>query len=353
MIKAMARDPLIFAMANPDPEIRPEDAVAARPDAIIGTGRSDYPNQINNVLCFPFIFRGALDCGATTINEEMKVAAAHAIAELARAEVPEAVADAYKGEDLRFGREYLIPKPFDPRLITMVAPAVARAAAESGVARRPIADLDAYRQKLDTLVYRSGHAMEPVFARARRAEKTVILAEGEDDRVLRAAQIIVDEHIATPLLLGRTSVIERKIKALDLRLEAGRDVRIVDPQDPQVYTKAADLYYAARKRDGVSSALALSQMRNNSFAARRDPPAERRRRRDAVRRVRPDLGSSGRDPRRDRHCARASGRSPSCRCWCFPSISCSSATRIATPIRTPSRSPKSPCWPPRRCAASA
>ena len=264
MIEAMARDPLIFAMANPDPEIRPEDAIAARADAIIGTGRSDYPNQINNVLCFPFIFRGALDCGATTINEEMKVAAAHAIAELARAEVPEAVADAYKGEDLRFGRDYLIPKPFDPRLITMVAPAVARAAAESGVARRPILDLDSYRQNLDKLVYRSGHAMEPVFARARRAEKTVILAEGEDDRVLRAAQIIVDEHIATPLLLGRANVIERKIKALDLRLEAGRDVRIIDPQDPQVYTRAADLHYAARKRDGVSGALALSQMRNNS-----------------------------------------------------------------------------------------
>jgi malate dehydrogenase (oxaloacetate-decarboxylating)(NADP+) len=264
MIKAMARDPLIFAMANPDPEIRPEDAIAARPDAIIGTGRSDYPNQINNVLCFPFIFRGALDCGATTINEEMKVAAAHAVAELARAEVPEAVVDAYKGEELRFGRDYLIPKPFDPRLITMVAPAVARAAAESRVARRPIVDLDAYRQKLDTLVYRSGHAMEPVFARARRAEKSVILAEGEDDRVLRAAQIVVDENIATPLLLGRASVIERKINALDLRLEAGQDVRIIDPQDPQVYTKAADLYYAAKKRDGVSSALALSQMRNNS-----------------------------------------------------------------------------------------
>jgi malate dehydrogenase (oxaloacetate-decarboxylating)(NADP+) len=264
MAKTMARDPLIFAMANPDPEIRPEDAIAARPDAIIGTGRSDYPNQINNVLCFPFIFRGALDCGATTINEEMKVAAAHSIAALARAEVPEAVADAYKGEELRFGRDYLIPKPFDPRLITMVAPAVARAAAESGVARRPIVDLDAYRQKLDTLVYRSGNAMAPVFARARRAKKSIILAEGEDDRVLRAAQIVVDEKIATPLLLGRASVIEGKIKALDLRLEAGRDIRIIDPQDPQVYIRAADSYYAARKRDGVSRALALSQMRNNS-----------------------------------------------------------------------------------------
>jgi malate dehydrogenase (oxaloacetate-decarboxylating)(NADP+) len=264
MVKTMAPDPLIFAMANPDPEIRPEDAIAVRPDAVIGTGRSDYPNQINNVLCFPFIFRGALDCGATSINEAMKVAAVHAIAELAHAEVADAVAAAYKGAGLRFGREYLIPKPFDPRLITAVAPAVAKAAADSGVARRPIADLEAYRQKLDALVYHSGQAMQPVFAGAKRAERSVILAEGEDERVLRAAQIIVDEKIATPLLLGRPDVIAKKITALDLRLESGQGVRIIDPQDPQVYTKAAEGYYAAKKRDGVSRALALSQMRANS-----------------------------------------------------------------------------------------
>jgi len=264
MVKTMARDPLIFAMANPDPEIRPEDAIAVRPDAVIGTGRSDYPNQINNVLCFPFIFRGALDCGATAINEEMKVAAVKAIAELAHAEAADTVAAAYKGAGLRFGRDYLIPKPFDPRLITVVAPAVAEAAQASGVARRPIADLEAYRQKLDALVYHSGQAMQPVFVLARRAARSVILAEGEDERVLRAAQIIVDERIATPLLLGRPDVIARKIAALDLRLEAGEGVRIVDPHDQQVHMKAADAYHAARKRDGVEHAFALSQMRANS-----------------------------------------------------------------------------------------
>ncbi len=264
MVKTMAPDPLIFAMANPDPEIRPEDAIAVRPDAVIGTGRSDYPNQINNVLCFPFIFRGALDCGATAINEEMKVAAVNAIAELAHAEVADVVAAAYKSADLRFGREYLIPKPFDPRLIAVVAPAVAKAAAESGVARRPIADFEAYRQKLNALVYHSGHAMQPVFARAKRAERSVIFAEGEDERVLRAAQIIVDEKIATPLLLGRPDVIAKRIAALDLRLAHGEGFRVIDPHDPQIYTEAAEGYYAARKREGVSRALALSQMRADS-----------------------------------------------------------------------------------------
>ena len=194
----------------------------------------------------------------------MKVAAVHAIAELAHAEVADVVAAAYKSADLRFGREYLIPKPFDPRLITVVAPAVAKAAAESGVARRPIADFEAYRQKLDALVYHSGHAMQPVFARAKRAERSVIFAEGEDERVLRAAQIIVDEKIATPLLLGRPDVIARKIAALDLRLAHGEGFRVIDPHDPQIYTEAAEGYYAAKKRDGISRALALSQMRANS-----------------------------------------------------------------------------------------
>ena len=264
MVKTMARDPLIFAMANPDPEILPEDAIAARPDAIIGTGRSDYPNQINNVLCFPFLFRGALDCGATAINEEMKVAAVNAIAELARTEAPDTVAAAYKGEALHFGREYLIPKPFDPRLITVVAPAVAKAAADSGVARRPIRDMEGYRQKLDARVHHSGPAMQSVFVHAKRANKTVIFAEGEDERVLRAAQIIVDERIAAPLLLGRPDVIARKIGELDLRLEPGKSLRIVNPQDPQVYTAAAESYYAARKRDGVSRVLSVSQMRSNA-----------------------------------------------------------------------------------------
>ena len=264
MVKRMARDPLIFAMANPNPEILPEDALAARPDAIIGTGRSDYPNQINNVLCFPFIFRGALDCGATTINEAMKLATVHALAELAHAEIPEAVASAYKGTGLRFGREYLIPKPFDPRLIEIVGPAVAKAAAESGVASRPIADMEAYRQKLSRFVYHSGNAMQPVFAAARTSLRSVIFAEGEDERVLRAAQVVVDEKLAKPLLLGRPEVIERQIKDYGLRLSPGADCEIVDPQDSKVYEGAAAAYYDKKKRDGVSKAQALTEMRSNS-----------------------------------------------------------------------------------------
>ena len=264
MVKEMARDPLIFAMANPDPEILPEDALAVRPDAILGTGRSDYPNQINNVLCFPFMFRGALDCGATAITEEMKVAAVHAIAELAHAEVPETVASAYQGSGLSFGREYLIPKPFDPRLIEVVAPAVAKAAAESDVAHRPIADLEAYRQRLSEFVYYSGHAMQPVFATASQSRKSVIFAEGEDERVLRAAQVIVDERLAIPLLLGRPETIERRIREFGLRLTPGDRFQIVDPLDPQIYIEAAKFYYAKRKRDGVSPRLASFEMRNNS-----------------------------------------------------------------------------------------
>ena len=264
MVKKMARDPLIFAMANPIPEIMPEDALAVRPDAIIGTGRSDYPNQINNVLCFPFIFRGALDCGATTINEEMKLATVRALADLAMAEVPEVVAAAYKGEGLRFGRDYLIPKPFDPRLIEMIAPAVAKAAADTGVAKRPIVDMEAYRQKLGRFVYHSGNAMQPVFSVAKGSGKSLLLAEGEDERVLRAAQVIVDEKIARPMLLGRPSTIEDQIKAFGLRLRPGNDCEIIDPHDAQVYSKCADVYHARRKRDGVSAALALSETRSNA-----------------------------------------------------------------------------------------
>ncbi|GMP12394.1 NADP-dependent malic enzyme [Bradyrhizobium sp. TM239] len=264
LVKKMARDPLIFAMANPVPEIMPEDALAVRPDAIIGTGRSDYPNQINNVLCFPFIFRGALDCGATTINEEMKLATVRALADLAMAEVPEVVATAYKGEDLRFGRNYLIPKPFDPRLIEMIAPAVAKAAADTGVARRPIADMDAYRQRLSRFVYQSGNAMQPVFSVAKGSGKSLVLAEGEDERVLRAAQVIADERIAKPLLLGRPATIEQQIKAFGLRLRPGQDCEIIDPHDAQVYSKCADVYHARRRRDGVSAALALSETRSNA-----------------------------------------------------------------------------------------
>ncbi len=202
MVKVMARDPIILAMANPTPEILPEDALAVRPDAILGTGRSDYPNQVNNVLCFPFIFRGALDVGATTINEAMKLAAVRAIAALAHAEIPEVVAKAYGAVGLRFGRDYLIPKPFDPRLIEAVAPAVAQAAVDSGVATRPIEDMKAYRQRLSQFVYQSGSSMQPLFAAAKQSPRRVVYAEGEDERVLRAAQVVVDEGLARPLLMG-------------------------------------------------------------------------------------------------------------------------------------------------------
>jgi len=264
MVKGMARDPLIFAMANPDPEILPEHALAVRPDAVMGTGRSDYPNQVNNVLCFPFIFRGALDCGATTINEEMKLAAVRAIAALAHAEIPEVVAQAYGAVGLRFGRDYLIPKPFDPRLIEVVAPAVAQAAADSGVARRPIADIESYRERLSRFVYQSGSAMQPVFAAAKQSPKSVIYAEGEDERVLRAAQVVVDEGLARPLLLGRPDVMAGRIAEFGLRLKPGEDCAFVNPLDPAVYGDAADTYHAMRKRDGVSRALARSEMRSRS-----------------------------------------------------------------------------------------
>jgi malate dehydrogenase (oxaloacetate-decarboxylating)(NADP+) len=239
MVKGMARDPLIFAMANPIPEIMPEDALAARPDAIIGTGRSDYPNQINNVLCFPFIFRGALDCDATTINEEMKLAAVRAIAALAHTEIPEVVARAYGVEGLRFGAQYLIPKPFDPRLIEAVAPAVAHAAADSGVARRPIADPGAYQQGLSRFVYRSSSAMQPMFDAAKQAPKRVVYVEGEDERVLRATQVVVDEGIAKPLLLGRPQVVQEAIARLGLRLVPGRDCDVLDPLDADLVRGAA------------------------------------------------------------------------------------------------------------------
>jgi malate dehydrogenase (oxaloacetate-decarboxylating)(NADP+) len=264
MVQKMAPNPIILAMANPTPEIMPEDALAARPDAIIGTGRSDYPNQVNNVLCFPFIFRGALDVGATTINEEMKLAAVRAIAALAHAEIPEVVAQAYGAEGLRFGPHYLIPKPFDPRLIEVVAPAVAKAAMDSGVAQRPMADLQQYRQRLSQFVYQSGGVMQPVFAAAQHAPKKVIYAEGEDERVLRAAQVAVDEGIARPLLLGRADVIGQRISQFGLRLAPGDNCEVVDLLDPSVYREAAEGYYRLRRRDGVSPAGARSEMRSRS-----------------------------------------------------------------------------------------
>ncbi len=263
MVKGMARDPLIFAMANPSPEITPEEALAVRPDAILGTGRSDYPNQINNVLCFPFIFRGALDCGATAINEEMKLATVRALAALTHAEIPETVAKAYGVQGLRFGRHYLIPKPFDPRLIVNVAPAVAEAAMRSGVATRPIADMAAYRASLGRYVYHSGTIMQPVFDAAQKAPKRVVYAEGEDERILRAVQIVVDEGLARPILVGRSEVIRQRIEEFGLRLTAGSDFEIVDPDREADVDGRADEYYQLTWRRGVSRATAALAMRRN------------------------------------------------------------------------------------------
>jgi malate dehydrogenase (oxaloacetate-decarboxylating)(NADP+) len=256
MVKRMARDPLILALANPTPEIAPEEAKAVRPDAVIATGRSDYPNQVNNVLCFPFLFRGALDVGATAINEEMKSAAVRAIAELAHAEMSDVVAAAYGDQRLEFGPNYLIPTPFDPRLIERIAPAVAKAAMDSGVATRPLDDLEAYRQRMARFMYQSGASMEPVFAAAKLARKRVALAEGEDDRVLRAAQVIVEEGLGTPILVGRTEVIAKRMQALGLRLKPGVDCEVVCFEDDPRYEDAWPEYYKLTRRIGVTQALA-------------------------------------------------------------------------------------------------
>jgi malate dehydrogenase (oxaloacetate-decarboxylating)(NADP+) len=263
MVKGMADKPLILAMANPEPEIRPELAREVRPDCVIATGRSDYPNQVNNVLCFPFIFRGALDVGATTINEEMKMAATLAIAAIAEAEPSDVVTSAY-GTQEPFGPEYLIPRPFDPRLITTVAPAVAEAAMKTGVATRPITDMKAYRDQLGSFVYRSGTVMQPVFAAAAEMTKKVCYAEGEDDRVLRAAQVVVDENLARPILVGRTHVIERKVRELGLHIQAGTDYEVADFDDDAMIGQAAELYYQLRRRGGLARNYAVAEMRRNS-----------------------------------------------------------------------------------------
>jgi malate dehydrogenase (oxaloacetate-decarboxylating)(NADP+) len=264
MVAKMADKPLILALANPEPEIRPEVARAARPDALVCTGRTDYPNQVNNVLCFPFIFRGALDVGATTINEPMKLAAVRAIAELAHVEVSDVVASAYGSQTLRFGPEYLIPKPFDPRLIERIAPAVAKAAMESGVATRPLPDLEAYRQRLARFVYRSGTSMEPVFDEAKRATKRVVYAEGEEERVLRAAQVVIDEGLARPVLIGRPDIIATRIEHLGLRLKLGTNCEVVnvlsDPRYREVWTE----YYRLVRRKGVSQAIAKEEARSRT-----------------------------------------------------------------------------------------
>ena len=262
MVARMAPRPLVLALANPNPEILPEDVKAARNDALIATGRTDYPNQVNNVLCFPYIFRGALDCGATTITKEMEIAAVHAIADLAQAEQSEVVARAYAGHTLSFGPEYLIPKPFDPRLMMKIAPAVAEAAATSGVAQRPIADLDDYRDRLQTFVYASGTTMKPIIDAARSAtRKRVAYAEGEEERVLRAAQIVVDEGIARPTLIGRPAIIAQRIEKFGLRLKESVDYDVVNVEHDERYRGFWQTYYELTKRRGVTVPIAKIEMR--------------------------------------------------------------------------------------------
>lgn len=264
MMKDFARDPLILALANPYPEINPELAKKVRPDAIVATGRSDYPNQVNNVLCFPFIFRGALDCKATCINPEMKIACVEAISSLAKSETSDIVAKAYGREDLKFGPDYLIPKPMDPRLMMHIAPAVAKAAEDSGVAQKPIKDLDAYRKKLSGYIYRSSVAMEPIFDKAKHSQKRIAYADGEDKRVLRAAQIALDEHLAKPILIGRRRVVQTRIEQLGLRLTLDKDVELVDPEDDPRFTQYWQTYHKLMARKGTSPDFARTVVRTNT-----------------------------------------------------------------------------------------
>ncbi|MBY4897383.1 NADP-dependent malic enzyme [Cupriavidus sp. AU9028] len=267
MVQRMADKPLVLALANPNPEIMPELVKEVRPDAVIATGRTDYPNQVNNVLCFPFIFRGALDVGATTITKEMEVAAAHAVAELARQEQSDIVATAYGIQDLSFGPEYLIPKPFDPRLIVKVAPAVAKAAMESGVASRPIEDMDAYREQLQQFVYHSGTLMKPIYAAARKVpmeKKRIVFAEGEEERVLRAVQVIVDEKLANPILIGRPAVLAHRIERFGLRLRMDVDFTVVNPENDPRFRDYSDAYYRMMARKGVTPQYARLEMRRRT-----------------------------------------------------------------------------------------
>jgi len=264
MVKSMADRPILLALANPEPEIRPEIALAARPDCIIATGRSDYPNQVNNVLCFPYIFRGALDCGATRITDEMKLACVRQIADLAKAEVSDEVAAAYAGEELQFGPNYIIPKPFDSRLILRIAPAVAKAAAQSGVATRPIEDFDAYQQSLTRFVYQTGMLMKPVFGQAKANPKRVAMADGEDERALRAVQQALDEGIATPILIGRPGVIQTRVAKAGLRFVPGQDVEVVDPEDDPRFRAYWEHYHALMGRNGITPAMAKSAVRRSN-----------------------------------------------------------------------------------------
>jgi malate dehydrogenase (oxaloacetate-decarboxylating)(NADP+) len=264
MVEKMADKPMILALANPNPEILPEDALAVRPDAVLATGRSDYPNQVNNVLCFPFLFRGALDVGATTINEEMKQACVKAIADLAVAESSDIVREAYGSESLNFGPEYLIPKPFDPRLILQIAPAVAQAAMDSGVATRPIEDMALYRDRLSRFVFRSGNLMKPIFESARQAPKRVVYAEGEDERVLQAVQQVVDDGLARPTLVGRPEVIADRIGRLGLRIAPEQDFDLINPESDPRFSEFWRAYHALRERDGLSPEEARTQVRTQN-----------------------------------------------------------------------------------------
>ena len=264
MVSKMANDPIILALANPDPEILPEDVLEVRPDAIMATGRSDYPNQVNNVLCFPYIFRGALDVGATTINDEMKIACVQAIADLATVEPSDVVAKAYGGSNLQFGRDYLIPKPFDPRLIVKIAPAVAKAAMESGVATRSIPDLKAYRQKLLQFIFQTGTLMNPVFDQAKRDPKKIVYAEGEERNVLQAVQQVVDEGIAIPVLIGRPNIITKRINELGLRIREGKDFEIVSPHYDKRFNQYWKMYHELMGRNGVSPAEAKTIVRTKN-----------------------------------------------------------------------------------------
>mmetsp|Transcript_6694 Transcript_6694/g.28034 ORF Transcript_6694/g.28034 Transcript_6694/m.28034 type:complete len:773 (+) Transcript_6694:1783-4101(+) len=266
MVRNMADKPIILALANPEPEIRPELAKAVRPDCIVATGRSDYPNQVNNVLCFPYIFRGALDCGATKITEGMKLACVREIAALAKAETSDEVAAAYAGQELAFGPDYLIPKPFDARLILRIAPAVAAAAAADGVATRPVPDLAAYRQSLERFVYQTGMFMRPVFSAAKAAPARVIYAEGEDERVLRAVQVALDEGLARPTLIGRPAVLAARIQRAGLRLKLGEDVAVVDPEDDPRFRQYWEAYHQRMKRNGVTPEMAKSAVRRSNTA---------------------------------------------------------------------------------------
>lgn len=266
MVAAMAPAPIIFALANPSPEILPDIARAASPDAIIATGRSDFPNQVNNVLCFPFIFRGALDCGATTINDAMEIACIDGIAALARATTSAEAAAAYHGEKLFFGADYLIPKPFDPRLMGVVASAVARAAMETGVAMRPIADLDAYRRNLDGSVFKSAMLMRPVFEAARTARRSIVFAEGEDERVLRTANAMLEDMTDVPILIGRPDVVEARCERAGLPIRPGRDFHLVNPENDPRYRDYWETYHTLMDRRGVTPDIARAVMRTNSTA---------------------------------------------------------------------------------------